>query len=85
MSAPSPAITVEPRSKRAFCPEYFSWGRYPRAHHDFVHHVNWADQLPQLMAGASAGSLLPYGLGRSYGDSCLNEGRGLLDWSRLNQ
>jgi FAD/FMN-containing dehydrogenase len=28
---------------------------------------------------------LPYGLGRSYGDSCLNEGRTLLDCSRLNR
>ena len=85
MSAPSPAIFHERRSKPIFCPEYFSWGQYPRVKHGFVQRVNWLDQLPQLMAGASAGSLLAYGLGRSYGDSCLNEGRGLLDCSRLNR
>jgi FAD/FMN-containing dehydrogenase len=29
--------------------------------------------------------LLPYGLGRSYGDSCLNDGRELIDCCRLNR
>jgi FAD/FMN-containing dehydrogenase len=29
--------------------------------------------------------LLPYGLGRSYGDSCLNAGRELIDCRRLNR
>jgi FAD/FMN-containing dehydrogenase len=43
------------------------------------------DQLPSALANASAGSFLPYGLGRSYGDCCLNEGRGLIDCSRLNR
>ncbi len=85
MSAPSPAIVNQGRSKSGFCPEYFSWGRYPRVQHSSVQRANWLDQLPQLIAGASQGSLLPYGLGRSYGDSCLNDGRGLLDCSRLNR
>src|SRR5215469_965128 len=85
MSAPSPAVVTEQKQEPGFCPEYYSWGRYPRVQHSFVQRANWLDQLPQLVAGAPAGSLLPYGLGRSYGDSCLNAGRGLLDCSRLNR
>jgi FAD/FMN-containing dehydrogenase len=37
------------------------------------------------MKRAVPGSLLPYGLGRSYGDSCLNAGRELIDCRRLNR
>jgi FAD/FMN-containing dehydrogenase len=51
-----------------------NWGRYPKATHT-LHRLAWrSDPLP---AGADA-SLLPFGLGRSYGDSCLNDGGALL-------
>ena len=62
-----------------------SWGRYPKIAHRAVHHPAWNDQVPDLLKAAAPGSLLPYGLGRSYGDSCLNGGRDLIDCGRLNR
>jgi len=62
-----------------------SWGRYPKASHFRVHKPAWNDQLPDILEAAAPGSLLPYGLGRSYGDSCLNAGRELIDCRRLNR
>src|SRR5688572_11790416 len=44
-----------------------SWGRYPRAQQDVVALTDRRAPLP-----AFAGTALPYGNGRSYGDSCLN-------------
>ena len=41
--------------------------------------------MPEILRDAAPGSLLPYGLGRSYGDSCLNAGRELIDCRRLNR
>ncbi len=41
--------------------------------------------MPEILKAAAPGSLLPYGLGRSYGDSCLNDGRTLIDCRRLNR
>ena len=50
-----------------------SWGNLPKTSaQTFPLHNRQAD-LPQLPA-----PLLPYGLGRSYGDSCLNDGGTLL-------
>ena len=62
-----------------------SWGRYPKTAHQHVHKPAWNDQVPELLRAAAPGSLLPYGLGRSYGDSCLNAGRELIDCRRLNR
>ena len=62
-----------------------SWGRYPKTAHRLVHKPAWNDELPDIIETASPGSLLPYGLGRSYGDSCLNAGRELIDCGRLNR
>jgi FAD/FMN-containing dehydrogenase len=66
-------------------PEYFSWGRYPRVQHGSIYKVYWTDQVVPILLGSSPGSCLPRGLGRSYGDSCLNEGRSLMDCSRLDR
>jgi FAD/FMN-containing dehydrogenase len=63
----------------------FSWGRYPKTAHQHVHKPAWNDQIPEILKAAAPGSLLPYGLGRSYGDSCLNAGRELVDCRRLNR
>jgi len=63
----------------------FSWGRYPKITHHFVHKPAWNDQVPEILKAAASGSLLPYGLGRSYGDSCLNAGRELIDCCRLDR
>jgi len=50
-----------------------------------VHKPACNDQVPEILKTAAPGSLLPYGLGRSYGDSCLNAGRELIDCGRLNR
>ena len=41
--------------------------------------------MEALLDTAPSGALLPYGLGRSYGDSCLNINRELVDCRRLNR
>lgn len=71
---------IEPPETR-----YQSWGRFPRHSHRRVQKVFWRDQLPDVLRLAEPGSLLPYGMGRSYGDSCLNDGRDLLDCAPLNR
>jgi FAD/FMN-containing dehydrogenase len=60
-----------------------SWGRYPAVEHRAVVAVDWPDLAEDLFR--IDGSVLPYGLGRSYGDSCLNEGGVLLDTSRMRR
>lgn len=63
-------------------PTFQSWGRYPKVDQK-VYHLEWlTDRLPRLEAGES---ILPYGLGRSYGDSCLNAGQSLLAVHRLDR
>lgn len=57
-----------------------SWGRYFNYTHN-EHAMHWAqDDLPQTEK-----MILPYGLGRSYGDSCLNENGVLVHTSSLNR
>ena len=60
-----------------------SWGRYPRVQHSGVQPIYWRDELPDLAHAGQA--VLPYGYGRSYGDSCLNANGILLDASHLNR
>jgi hypothetical protein len=60
-----------------------SWGRYPKVEHQAVVPVNWMDAFD--MIERAEGSVLPYGQGRSYGDSCLNEGGTLLDTNGLQR
>lgn len=51
-----------------------SWGRYPRPQHQHVLMLRDRDAaLPDF-----EGTALPHGNGRSYGDSCLNDGGTLL-------
>lgn len=61
--------------------QYPSWGRYPLSNPAAVFQRHWQDEL--LPEGLTA--LLPYGNGRSYGDSCLNNGGALLDMRGLNR
>ncbi len=58
-----------------------SWGRYPITQASDVVPVYWRDELPDLAAFGQ--SILPYGNGRSYGDSCLNDGGVSIDVSHL--
>jgi FAD/FMN-containing dehydrogenase len=60
-----------------------SWGHYPRVEPDRVIPVFWRDELPNLSALDKP--LLPFGYGRSYGDSCLNEGGIILDTTHLKR
>jgi FAD/FMN-containing dehydrogenase len=62
---------------------YQSWGRFPKVKHQKVVPVRWRHELPDF--NQIKGTVLPFGYGRSYGDSCLNEGGTLLDTSYLNQ
>jgi FAD/FMN-containing dehydrogenase len=52
--------------------------------HNSVFRPGWAEQIYPILQHAPH-SLLPYGLGRSYGDACLNQGRSLIDCSALNR
>jgi FAD/FMN-containing dehydrogenase len=65
--------------------QILSWGRYPKTAHQHVYRPAWNDQIADILSAAAPDSLLPYGLGRSYGDSCLNAGRNLIDCRRLNR
>ncbi len=60
-----------------------SWGRYPQVATSRVIPIFWRDELPNLAELEL--SVLPYGYGRSYGDSCLNENGILLDMSHLTR
>jgi FAD/FMN-containing dehydrogenase len=62
-----------------------SWGRYPRLPPGSQGTVSLTWQPPRLPAPPQGGSLLPYGLGRSYGDSCLNPDGSLLLTSGLDR
>ena len=51
--------------------DYQSWGRYRHAEH-VVLPQRW--RFDELAGVSGKQSILPYGKGRSYGDSCLNDG-----------
>lgn len=59
-----------------------SWGRYPSARQQW-RPVEWAHEV--LPRGEKERWVLPYGQGRSYGDSCLNHGGVLLSTQHLNR
>lgn len=58
-----------------------SWGNYPKYTNIERKYVFWQDQKDLF----DRLPVLPYGQGRSYGDSCLNEGGVVLDTSHLNR
>jgi FAD/FMN-containing dehydrogenase len=62
---------------------YESWGRYIRARPKRVVPLQWASEIPDL--SAIEAPMLAYGLGRSYGDSCLNNGATILDAAPLSR
>jgi FAD/FMN-containing dehydrogenase len=58
-------------------PQRHSWGHYPVVQHSRVEQLDW--RRPHVDFAAHEGSYLAYGLGRSYGDSCLNDGGALIE------
>lgn len=60
--------------------KYTSWGNFPRTDQQ-VRRIDWTGEA--VLEGD--GTLLPYGYGRSYGDSCLNDGGTLLDSTGLER
>jgi FAD/FMN-containing dehydrogenase len=59
-----------------------SWGRYPVVDQK-AGSIHWrSDFLP---VDPSGGTILPYGLGRSYGDVCLNDGGSVIVTTALNR
>ena len=59
---------------------YKSWGNYPKTD-ETMQQMKWRGEA--LPVGET--SVLPYGHGRSYGDSCLNDGGVLLDTTKLDR
>lgn len=59
-----------------------SWGRAVHAC-QIVYEPSFIDQLPALLS--NGGVSLAYGLGRSYGDTCLNDGNSLIRMHRLDR
>ena len=62
---------------------YTSWGRYPEGKPCKVETINWRHNLPNLKQYNA--SVLPFGYGRSYGDSCLNKDGVIIDTTGLNR
>lgn len=61
---------------------YQSWGGYPVAAATQVHQLYW---IPDRLPDTAGKKILAYGLGRSQGDSCLNDQGVLLDTSHLDR
>jgi FAD/FMN-containing dehydrogenase len=55
-----------------------SWGRYPNSKSQKLFYSSWTDEN-KIKELAQKSQILIYGLGRSYGDSCLNSEGLLLD------
>ena len=85
MSSQSAAVLCRQPDALPLVKGVVSLGPYPKIAHRHIHKPAWSDQVPEILRTAAPGSLLPYGLGRSYGDSCLNGGRELIDCCRLNR
>ncbi len=67
--------------------ENLSWGRYPR-NPQSLYPVFWQDALSGVisdLAERTGGGLLAFGLGRSYGDSCLAESDHVVAMQRLDR
>ena len=59
-----------------------SWGKYFNYNHQ-IKQIPWRPNATEFLQDLDA-TFLPFGLGRSYGDSCLNDGGILLDMTPLN-
>lgn len=64
--------------------QHLSWGRVQRPWQD-VARPAWLAEVDLKSAAHGPKPLLVYGLGRSYGDSCLNAGGAVIDTGHLNR
>lgn len=62
---------------------YQSWGRYPKVTDEYVAHMAHIDG--PLPLPSDYGKVLAYGLGRSYGDSCLNDTQTIIPCSGFDK
>ena len=62
---------------------YKSWGLHPKATNKDVIKLNWISDNPNFKEKETY--VLPYGLGRSYGDNCLNNDNTLIDTQNLSK
>lgn len=62
--------------------QYNSWGLFPKHSPSKVVQLFWRTEIPEMSSLNK--SLLPYGLGKSYGDVCLNGDGILIDCIRLS-
>ncbi len=62
---------------------YQSWGRYPKAEQNALKMLWRHEPIPS--SDEASGNILPFGNGRSYGDSCLNDGGTLIDTCSLDR
>jgi FAD/FMN-containing dehydrogenase len=63
--------------------QHMSWGRYPKSQPAEIVSPSWVSEVPDF--NRFSRPILPYGMGRSYGDCCLNNGGILLDVSGLDR
>ncbi len=61
------------------------WGRLDFGPQTVLPYDHRFEALPDLTGRAGLPSMLPFGNGRSYGDSCLNTGGALVDCRRLDR
>lgn len=59
-----------------------SWGLYPEHKPDEIIFLKWISDLPDFSKFSN--QILPFGLGKSYGDSCQNSGGTILDTRLLS-
>lgn len=64
----------------------YSWGRFPDVPQS-AHNCGWRSEIPELMTRVvrGHGSTLPFGNGRSYGDSCMAVSNQVLQLRTVNR
>ena len=62
---------------------YSSWGRFPKSNPKEISRLFWLNEIPDF--NGFRNSILPYGYGKSYGDSCQNNGGTLIDTKGLSR
>jgi FAD/FMN-containing dehydrogenase len=85
-AAPVPEQPRLPRDNGSVSDEkvlFESWGRYPRYGAKLVP-MNWQQDFPANISGLHNG-VLPVGMGRSYGDSCLLKDGNLVVTTAMNR